>query len=397
MKKQILVAYYEMLVGGSTTSLLALLNNLNPEIYDIDLQLQSCSGPLLDQIPSHVRLLPPALKYPGKAGKLIKAALGVLTGALPRAWLVNRRLGKPGLSEQVLADFYAKQLSHKIQKEYDIAIGFLEGWPVRHIAYNVRAKKKLCWLHSTFANLAPVPALEKPWMEKVDNVVFVADDCRDAFKENVPEFAHKAITIHNIIDSDLLRARAEQTDTEDEAYLRFQAADCFKVVTVCRVDIWVKGLDRTVACAKALKAMKKKFQWVIVGDGEDMAALKKMIDQADVSDCVIPVGNRLNPLPFVKTADIFCMLSRYEGKPMVITESMILGTPPLVTRYLSAGEQIRDGVEGIIVENEETAALPALVKCMDSPELVCAMHKTLLANDYGNRDEITQIEQICFG
>lgn len=396
MKKKILVAYYGMIMGGSTTSLLALLNTMDPDKYEIDLQLQSHTGPLLDQIPAHVNLLPPANMYTGVKGKVIKAAKSILSGALPKAWLVNRRLGKPGLSDQVLAEFHAQQLSRRNSKEYDIAIGFLEGWPVRYVAHCVKAKKKFGWLHSTFANLAPAPELEKTWMERVDHVVFVADDCRDAFKREMPEFADKAVTIHNIIDSSLLRARAEQIDETDEAYVRFRDADCFKLVTVCRVNISVKGLDRTVNCAKQLKAMGKKFLWAIVGDGEDMEKLQQLIADANVADCVVTVGSRMNPLPFVKVADIFCMLSRYEGKPIVVTESMILGTPPLVTRYLSSGEQIRDGIEGIIVDNGDDTATEALLKCMDNPELVKGMRENLLKEEYGNRDELIKIEQLWF-
>ena len=366
MKKKILVAYYSMIMGGSTTSLLAFLNNLNPQEYEVDLQLQSNIGPLFDQIPAHVNLLPAAGKYTGKAGKLFKLAVGITTGKLLKAWRINHRQGKPGFSTQIVDDLYARCFSRKSQKEYDIAIGFLEGWPARYVAYKVQAKKKLCWLHSTFSKLAPIAELEKPWMALVDNIVFVADDCREAFQAEMPEFAHKAVTIDNIVDSALLRKRAEQIDEADQAYANFRDADGFKLVTVCRINISVKGLDRTVECAKRLKAMGKNFRWVIVGDGEDMQAFQTLIAQADVADCVIPVGSRMNPLPFVKAADVFCMLSRYEGKPMVVTESMILGTPPLVTRYLSAGEQIQDGIEGIIVDNGEDTALPAILKCMDS-------------------------------
>ena len=396
MKKTVLIAYYGMIMGGSTTSLLALLNTMEPSKYEVDLQLQSNSGPLLDQIPNHVNLLPPAAKYTGRKGAVIKALKGVLTGALAKAWFVNRRLGQPGLSGQVLAEFYARHLSHRNPKEYDIAIGFLEGWPVRYIAYCVKAKKKFGWLHSTFANLAPVPEQEKNWMRRVDHVVFVADNCRDDFRAAMPEFAQKAITIENIIDSKSLRVRAEQTDEKDESFVRFWDADCFKLVTVCRVNISVKGLDRTVEHARQLKAMGKKFLWAIVGDGADFEVLKQMIAQADVADCVLAVGNRMNPLPFVKAADVFCMLSRYEGKPMVITESMIIGTPPVVTRYLSAEEQIRNGVEGIVVDNGDNTALPALLKCMDDPTVVRGMKEYLLQNDYGNRSYIHSIERKYF-
>lgn len=396
MKTKVLVAYNEMMVGGSTTSLLALLNALEPDRYDVDLQLYRNRGPLLDQIPSHVHLMPPAFMHEGRLGKVIKIAKGVFSGALLRARLAKKRLKKHGYSGQVLSEFQAKWLSRRPKGEYDIAIGYLEGWSDRYIAYCVKAKKKFGWLHSTFANLAEVPELEMSWMDRVDHIVMVADNCRDDFVVAMPGYAHKAITIPNIVDSALLRKRAELTDENDEAYLRFRDADCFKLVTVCRLAISTKGLDRAVSCAKQLKEMGRRFLWVIVGDGGDMEEFKGLVKQADLSDCMVAVGNRMNPLPFIKEADVFCMLSRYEGKPMVVTESMILGTPPLVTRYLSANEQIKHGVEGLIVDNGEDTALPAILDCMDSPEIVRGMKEYLLQHEYGNREYIHTITQTYF-
>lgn len=396
MRKTILIAYYSMMLGGSTTSLLALLNNLSPEEYEIDLQLQNNTGPFLNQVPTYVNLLPPANIYTGIKGKLLKGLNYVFSGTAIKAWWINRKHGKRGTNGQIWEDFSARHFSRENPKEYDIAIGFLEGWPVRYIAYNIHAKKKLGWLHSTFSKLAPVPELEKPWMERVNQIVFVAEDCRNAFATEMPEFAEKAITIPNIIDSTLLRERAEQTEETDEDFVQFRDADCFKLVTVCRINISVKGLDRTVACAKQLKKQGRKFLWMIVGDGKDMTALHDLIAQANVADCVIPVGSRMNPLPFIAAADLFCMLSRYEGKPMVVTESMILGTPPLVTHYLSAEEQIQNGIEGLIVENAENTALEAILKCMDQPEMVQSMKEYLLRHEYGNKKDIHTITQRYF-
>lgn len=46
-KTRVLVIYPEMMMGGSTTALLALLNGLDKEKYEVDLQLYKNRGPLL--------------------------------------------------------------------------------------------------------------------------------------------------------------------------------------------------------------------------------------------------------------------------------------------------------------------------------------------------------------
>ena len=47
-----------------------------------------------------------------------------------------------------------------------------------------------------------------------------------------------------------------------------------------------------------LKAMDKKLLWAVVGDGPDMDKLRKKIVEADVADCILMVGKRLNPFSF---------------------------------------------------------------------------------------------------
>ena len=394
MKKQsILIVYPEMMVGGSTTSLLAFLNCIDKEKYEIDLQLYKNRGPLLHEIPKEINLLPEAFKYPGRIGGFVKRAKVVLTGALFKARTENKKIGKKGYSGQVMAEFQAKHLSRKSQKRYDVAIGFLEGWSDRYVAFCVQADKKIGWMHSTFANIATIPDLEAGWMRLTDKIVFVADNCTEDFRIAMPEFAHKAETIRNITDSRLISKRADQESENDEAYTRMKEASVFKLITVCRITLSVKGLDRIVWCAKKLKDAGREFLWTIVGDGQDFEIVQNMINEYGLSDQVVMIGNRLNPLPFIKLADVFCMPSRYEGKPMVITESMILGTPPFVTNYLSAYEQIKNGIDGIIVENADDTMFEAIDKYIENPDLLIPMREHLLSHEYGNSDYMREIEE----
>ena len=57
MKKKVLFVYYDMSIGGSTTSLLSLLNELDYEKYDVDLLLYKNQGDLLSLIPPQVNVL----------------------------------------------------------------------------------------------------------------------------------------------------------------------------------------------------------------------------------------------------------------------------------------------------------------------------------------------------
>ncbi len=392
-KKRVLVAYYEMFTGGSTTSLLAFLNCIDKSKYDVDLQLYHNKGLLFGDIPEGINILPDAAKFNGKIGKLIKIASGVFTGAFLKAYLMNRKHKKAGFSGQILNEWQAKHLSRKSRVHYDYAIGFMEGWPNQYITYCVDADKRYGWMHNTFANIAAIPELELPWMRKADKIIFVADNCTEDFKEALPEMADKAETVLNITDSSIIKAKAAKDASEDSEYLRFKNADCFKIITACRISMYHKGLDRGVACAKKLKDAGKKFIWMIVGGGDQLAELNALIKETGVEDCVFTIGNRLNPHPFIAEADLFCMLSRYEGKPMVITESMILGVPALVAEYLSAHEQIQNGVDGIIVKNTDDCGFDELLHCIEHPEELSKMKEHLNSHEYGNSEYMREIEE----
>ena len=74
-KKKMLVVYPFMMMGGSTTSLLSFLQNIDKEKFDIDLLLYRNAGPLLKEIPEGVRLLPAVKKYKRRVGKLVAALI----------------------------------------------------------------------------------------------------------------------------------------------------------------------------------------------------------------------------------------------------------------------------------------------------------------------------------
>jgi len=391
MKKKILFVYPSMIIGGSTTALLSLLNCLDPDKYEIDLQLFRNEGPLLDVIPEHVNLLPEAQLHKGAKGRAVKLCKFLL-GGYALQLLTKGKNWRSG----VLGAFQSKLLSRKNDKEYDYAIGFLEGWSDWYLAFGTKAKRKYGWLHSTYANITREPRTELPWMERVDKIVFVTDPCREAFNETLPQMAGKTITVENITDSQIIRKRSLQIDETDSDYQRFVKSHQFKIITVCRLTISVKGLDRIVSAAKELKAQGYAFLWYIIGDGEDQPALQELIRAADVGDCVVPIGKRMNPYPFIAAADIMCMPSRYEGKPITVTESMILGTPPVVTEYLSAHEQIESGIEGIVVPNQDDTIVAPLKEMMDDPSVFRNMQQILLQREYGNSKNSVQLEKILF-
>lgn len=81
---------------------------------------------------------------------------------------------------------------------------------------------------------------------------------------------------------------------------------------------------------------------------------------------------------------------------MTITESMILGTPPVVTAYLSANEQIEHETEGLVVENRDDSVKEAILRCLKNEKILKAMKNNLCVREYGNSDYIFELEEKLF-
>ena len=76
---------------------------------------------------------------------------------------------------------------------------------------------------------------------------------------------------------------------------------------------------------------------------------------------------------------------------MAVTEAMMLGLPALVTNYASAAEQVRQGVDGLIVENSQQGVTEGLCRLVAQPEEVQRMGRAAAAHDYGNEGDVARL------
>src|SRR5699024_12610637 len=71
---------------------------------------------------------------------------------------------------------------------------------------------------------------------------------------------------------------------------------------------------------------------------------------------------------------------------------LILGLPPVVTRYASAAEQVEDGVDGFILENQDQALYQGLRDLVLHPEKLDRAREALRRRSYSNREDIRSEE-----
>lgn len=88
----------------------------------------------------------------------------------------------------------------------------------------------------------------------------------------------------------------------------------------------------------------------IIGDGSYFNNLKDIVDKNNLSNVCL-LGMKSNPMPYVKSSDLFVNSSRVESYPTVIGEALVLGVPVLATKNGGSEEILEDGRFGELIEN----------------------------------------------
>lgn len=396
-KKSLLITYPAMMIGGSTTSLLSILNRLYYDKYEVDLLLNSHTGELLDMIPPQVNLLPPALRYTDRKKEYLRRLLNpYYMFHYIRSKAIAKKSGVPIHAAQYL-EWKDAEFFRKIDKEYDVAVAFLEGDRCKFTARHVKAKRKVAWIHINYKDSRFNPEYDRDTMCAFDNIVLVSEDCKRDFDELFPELADRTLVIENILASEYVRQRAKEgTGIEVDG-------NTVNLVTHCRISFKHKGLDRAVSAMARLKSEGllpdegHPLHWYIIGDGGDRPELERLIAEAGLGAYITLLGMKKNPYPYLPKMTLYFQPSRWEGKPMAVTEAFMLGLPVLATEYSSAREQIRGGVDGIIVANSEEGIYEGLKRVILQPEIIPVLKDNVDATDYSNTEEIQAVQALFDG
>lgn len=388
--RNVLIAYPSMGIGGSTTSLLGLLQSLDYSKVNVDLQLYENRGVLLQYLPKEVHLLPQARTFSTdpKIGAIQRLCHPLYWQAGIRSALARKKYPGKLASAQVTAQARAKT-SKRNARHYDVAIGFLEMWSNAYVASQIQADVKIAWIHVDYIKAGLVPKYDDGLLACFDKIVLVSDECLTSFVGAFPHYRERAISIENILNQKTVKQRANESA---EKVLR--ASNGIQFGTVCRIEFRHKGLDRALRALHKLHEEGYSFDWHVVGEGSDKDTMLNMIKELNLERYVHLYGSKINPLPLVKQFDCFLLPSLYEGKPMAVTEAQMLGIPVVATRYASAGEQILSGENGYIMENSEEGILDGLRIVLSDVACIENWKSKLQKTNWDNKEAVQKINSI---
>lgn len=387
-----------MELGGAESALLGLLQSVNPSLVNLDVFLYSHRGELMEFIPKEkVNLLPEEEAYSLTEKPLSevfrKGCLGLAIARLIGRWQTSRFCNqhkgddKPCEGGTFFQQRATWRFLPKIQPdvEYDLAISFLT--PHYIVLNNVRAKKKMGWIHTDYTRiLVDVEAELKMW-KGLDYIASISEEVGERFGEVFPSLKPKLVQIENILNPDFIRKRADESAVSLDA-----DSSVIKLLTIGRFSPPKKMEEIPLICRK-IREMGILVKWYIIGYGskELERVVRENSAQEGVEEYVIILGKKKNPYPYIKACDIYVQPSRYEGKSITVREAQILCKPVIITNYPTANSQVMDGVDGVIVPMDVDKCAQKMIEFISDRTKQKEIVEYLKAHDYGNECEIEKI------
>jgi glycosyltransferase involved in cell wall biosynthesis len=189
----------------------------------------------------------------------------------------------------------------------------------------------------------------------------------------------KLVLIPNGVPVAELRRAAQHHDAADGGRAALGIpADAFLIIHIGRLTS-LKNQRQTLATARELRADGLDVQVLLLGDGEDRAALK---DDAGGEPWAHLLGARDSVAPFLGIADLAVLPSRAEAMPMVVAESLAVGVPMVASDVGDVGEILTRTGAGIAVPADDGRAFTAACARMaDAGERAAFAARALAAGD----------------
>ena len=394
--RRVLIASFDMEVGGVERSLISMLNNFDYKNNEVDLMLYSHTGDFMNLLPNKHNLLDEIPQYATYRKSIkevidekryILALTRILANLNSKIFAKVKRFDEPGYYQMQLMWKYALPFLPKMDKEYDVAISYL--WPHYFVAEKVKAKKKIAWIHTDYSTIETNIIMDLKMWDKFDYIIAVSEECKNAFLNKYPSLQDKVKVIENITSPEFIRKMASENIEEN-----IKNDNSFKLVSVARLS-YAKGIDNAV---RALRLLHNRgltnIKWYVVGYGGDEDMIKNLIRENKLEDSFILLGKKINPYPYINAGDIYVQPSRYEGKAVTVGEAQILGKPVVITNYTTAQSQVRDNIDGYICELSIEGIADGIEKLYKDKSLRIKLSDNCKNTDYSNSSELQKLYSI---
>lgn len=379
MKKKLLFINGHLNTGGVERSLVDILRHMDYDQYAVDLLLMEDIGDYGTELPAAVNVLFRDIHntYGGVFPSLRRCVVSRdwMCLKLRLLFLLRRFIGAAALKPA------ASILLGK--RHYDCVIGFRPGICSDLAAYSVQADRRISWWHHGEFNRDRAAYTDT--CGKVDAIAVVSQACEEMLKHVLPDFADKLVCIPNMVDEDALRQKAVNSP---------YAADALHIVSVGRLAP-EKHFENVIPAASTLREHGVAFTWSIVGEGPERARLEALIADRGLENHVILEGNKTNPYPYMKHAELLVHPSYVESQGLTVLEAMALGVPCVVTKSRGPCEFIQDGINGLLTEQSPESLTAKVLEILNDKALYQRIQEnTKCPEQFSPEQVMTRIETL---
>ncbi len=226
-------------------------------------------------------------------------------------------------SKRVFKSIFLEKLS-KLGK-IDLIIDFDGG--LKSVLNNLKAEKKIIWIHSSIRkhkqdNKSKISRYGEE-LKKYDKIIAICKEMNEEIKELYPFLSHEIEYIYNPLDCNNIIEQGNENIEKMTSYEK-ELIERDYFLAVSRLDTVQKDFETLIEGYSILKNKGIKEKLYIIGEGNGRVKIEKMIEEKNLGEDVILLGEKKNPYVWMKHSKLFIHSSKYEGFGVVLLEALMM-------------------------------------------------------------------------
>ena len=360
-KKKILLAAYDMRLGGIEKALVNFIKNINITNNEITLYLENKAGVLLKDLPSNITI---------KQQKVFDLNNKILSKCLN---LLNKI--------KFLLFNYKDYNFSCCYATYSLSSNFLSRYS---------SNNNSIYIHSNYVELYKNKEdkiygfFEPRHLDRFKHIIFVSNESKKDLINYYPNIEDNSIVINNFINDEEILSKAQQSIKEKKPVNKKL------FVFVGRIEESSKNLTRLINTFELVIEKNKDVLLWIIGSGPDEEKTKDLIKSKELEDYIIMMGTKTNPYPYMKLANYIILTSNYEGFPVIYGEALtlhktIISTIDVSDEYISIPNNY-----GYICKKDELDISKTILKLLKNDKL---KYKNVNIKKY-NKNKLEMIQEL---
>lgn len=363
-KKSILLYGGHFIPNGITTSFLNLIDAIDKDNYKIYIVIDE------EQLRKNKQNEEQFARLNSNITLIKKTSTMLMT--LEEKWLI----GKLNLQHDLASDEMWRIVNVAYRREYqrifkgkrfDLIINF-EGYSQYWIRLlgSVEEIPKVLYLHNDILGEAKIrfPYLygNMKFYKNYTKLISVSKDSYEINQKNIELDKSLFDYCNNLLNPQEIISQSEILILTDYEKNIFKNSRVF--INIARLSP-EKGQNRLIYAFSKLAKEYRDIKLVIIGQGALQEHLHDLIIELSLENRVFLLGQKFNPMPYLKASNCFVLSSNYEGQGLVLFEAMILNKPVISTN-IEGPRSVLENNLGYLVENSEEGLYQGMLTFLNS-------------------------------